>query len=609
MATVNGWLFFPMHESLNRQDLAIRRFCPAARVKQEQAIGGGGEEEAPSDSVVNDQMEQLWSPTDADTRSSTPPPPPLPTSEEEEFVDSFFNLDYCCDLIDDSIMVPGKTHDDHDEVFDHFDDQDELFENLSSIIVDDHVYAYGDGKDIMMIEGDDQLDEIAIMTSTSIIIDHHDHVADHQQVVSMSSHGDGEVDQGLQLVHLLLACAEAVGCRDTQLADSILCQIWPWVSPLGDSLQRVSYCFAMGLKCRLSLLLNNLNANGTIFTTSNGFVSAMNSIVSLSSSTITIREEEMKMEAFQLLHQSTPYIAFGFMAANDAICQAAKGMDSLHVIDLGMQHTLQWPSFIRTLASRPEGPPKLLRITGLVRVGDHHHHHHQQLLDQLQASIKGLIDEAGSLGISLEFHLIEEQSTTPSLLLTKENLNLREGEALFVNSIMHLHTYVKESRGSLKTILQAIKKLGPTLLTVVEQDANHNGPFFLGRFLESLHYYSAIFDSLEAILPRNSPQRMKIEKMYLAEEINNIIAYEGSNRIERHEKADQWRRQLGRAGFQGVGMKDSMSQARMMISVYGCDGYTLASDKGCLLLGWKGRPIMLASAWQVHNNVPKVMSN
>ncbi|GMP51777.1 hypothetical protein CsSME_00017876 [Camellia sinensis var. sinensis] len=99
MATVNGWLFFPMHESLNRQDLAIRRFCPAARVKQEQAIGGGGgEEEAPSDSVVNDQMEQLWSPTDADTRSSTPPPPPpLPTSEEEEFVDSFFNLDYCYD--------------------------------------------------------------------------------------------------------------------------------------------------------------------------------------------------------------------------------------------------------------------------------------------------------------------------------------------------------------------------------------------------------------------------------------------------------------------------------------------------------------------------------
>lgn len=188
---------------------------------------------------------------------------------------------------------------------------------------------------------------------------------------------------------------------------------------------------------------------------------------------------------------------------------------------------------------------------------------------------------------------------SPSIL-TRGNLSLREGEALFVNSIMHLHKFVKESRGSLKAILQAIKKLNPTLLTVVEQDANHNGPFFLGRFLESLHYYSAIFDSLEASLPRNSQQRMKIEKLHFAEEIRNIVAYEGSDRVERHERADQWRRQLGRAGFQVVGLK-CLSQARMMLSVYGCDGYTLTSEKGCLLLGWKGRPILLASSWQVHN--------
>ncbi|GLU05031.1 hypothetical protein SLE2022_221560 [Rubroshorea leprosula] len=166
---------------------------------------------------------------------------------------------------------------------------------------------------------------------------------------------------------------------------------------------------------------------------------------------------------------------------------------------------------------------------------------------------------------------------------------------------MHLHKSVKESRGSLQAILQAIKKLGPTLVTVMEQDANHNGPFFLGRFLESLCYYSAIFNSPEASLPRNSPQRMKIERVHFAEDIRNIVAYEGADRMERHERADQWSRQLGRAGFRGVGLK-CLSQAGMMWSVYGCDGYTLATEKGCLLLGRKGRPIILASAWQVHNS-------
>jgi len=271
------------------------------------------------------------------------------------------------------------------------------------------------------------------------------------------------------------------------------------------------------------------------------------------------------------------------MAANDAIFQAAQGKDRIHIIDLGMEHTLQWPSLIRTLSST-----KLIKITGIL--GE------RGETSELESEMSSLVAGAKSVGIAVEFRLIPGPATPA--MLTRENLRIKEGESLFVNSILHLHTYVKESRGSLKTILQAIKKLGPTLLTVVEQDANHNGPFFLGRFLESLHYYSAIFDSLEARMGRNSVERMKIERNHFAEEIRNIVAYEGTERVERHERADQWRRQLGRGGFQVVaGVKDR--QAMMVKSLGGGDGFTVGNDqKGHVLLGWKGRPIMLAAAWQ-----------
>ncbi|OMO78488.1 Transcription factor GRAS [Corchorus capsularis] len=524
MEGINGWLSFPLYESFNH-DFAIRRFCPA-RVELEQ----GEWEEA-----MNYEIDS-FSPDDHDTGST----PHLAASEVDDLVDSFINMD------------------------DHVDDNDKDDQNSKK---EQDFHDFQDGIDfvefpMMMMEGDDH----ELERSGSC-----EDFGAHEMVPSVEevSHG---VDQGLHLVHLLLACAEAVGCRDTQLANSMLTQIWASATPWGDSLQRVSYCFATGLKSRLSLL-QNVNGNGTI---------------SHCAMDVPLMTRQEKMEAFHLLYQTTPYIAFGFMAANEAIRQAAQGKDSLHIIDLGMDHTLQWPSLIRTLASRPEGAPTL-RITGLTS--------HQSLLE-LEASMKSLTMDASSLGIALEFNMISEP-VTPSLL-TRENLNLREGEALFINSITHLHKYVKESRGSLKAILQAIKKLSPALITVVEQDANHNGPFFLGRFLESLHYYSAVFDSLEASLPRHSPQRMKIERLHFAEEIRNIVAYEGSDRIERHERADQWRRQLGRAGFQVMGLK-CLSQARMMLSVYGCDGYTLGSEKGCLLLGWKGRPIMLASAWQLHN--------
>lgn len=534
MEGMNDWLSFSMHESLNH-DLAIRRFCPA-RMELEQ-----GEE--CWEEITFSEIE-LLSPDDDSTS-----PPHLADSEVDELVDSFINVDQDGNKDDKSF------------------EKDQDFNHLQ----DDHIEAFSMVNDVfqdvpkMNIEGD----ELEMSSSFEDL----EAVSDMEPRVEDMTQG---VDQGLHLVHLLLACAEALSCRDTRLAETMLSQIWPSVSPWGDSLQRVSFCFAMGLKCRLSHL-NNVNAHGTF------------TIGGAMDRSLIVRAE--KMEAFQLLHQATPYIAFGFMAANEAICQAAQEKDSLHIIDLGMEHALQWPSLMRILASRPEGPPKL-RITGLI---DGHN------LLELEASMKELAEEASSLGIRLEFNLVSEPVSP--LLLTTEHLNLREGEALFVNSIMHLHKFVKESRGSLKAILQAIKKLNPTLLTVVEQDANHNGPFFLGRFIESLHYYSAIFDSLEASLPRNSPQRIKMEKVQFSTEICNIIAYEGSNRIERHERADQWRRQLSRAGFQVMGLK-CMSQARMMLSVYGIDGYTLATEKGCLLLGWKGRPIMLASAWQVHNLFP-----
>ncbi|KAJ9164486.1 hypothetical protein P3X46_024058 [Hevea brasiliensis] len=351
---------------------------------------------------------------------------------------------------------------------DHFQDEMETFSMV------DNVFG-----DVPMLLGGDEL-EISIDSFEDFV------------AVPRFEEVSYDVDQGLYLVRLLLACAEAVGY--VQLANLILGQIWASVNPWGDSLQRLCYCFATGLKSRLSLF-HTVNANGTF--TNRGMV-------------VSFIATGEKMEAFQLLYQTTPHIAF-----------AAKGKDSLHVIDLGMDQTLQWPSFIRSL--------------DLIN---------EQNLLELEASMNALVEDASSLGVSLEFNMISE-SITPSLL-TRENLNLREGEALFVNSIMHLHNFAKESRGYFKAVLQAIKKLNPTLLTVVEQDANHNGPFFfLGDFL----------NLFTTILPFLIPLRL------------------------RHEKADQWRRQLGRTGFQVVGLK-CMSQAGMMLSVYGCEGYILASENG-----------------------------
>ena len=51
--------------------------------------------------------------------------------------------------------------------------------------------------------------------------------------------------------------------------------------------------------------------------------------------------------------------------------------------------------------------------------------------------------------------------------------------------------------------------------------------------MEVYNYYSAVFDSLDATLPRESTDRMNVERQCLARDIVNIVACEGADRIER----------------------------------------------------------------------------
>ncbi|OVA17577.1 Transcription factor GRAS [Macleaya cordata] len=381
---------------------------------------------------------------------------------------------------------------------------------------------------------------------------------------------DEEVNEdGIKLVHILFSCAEAVACRDRSHASTLLSELRTNAKIFGTSFQRVSSCFVQGLADRLQLV-QPLGAVG---------------IVAAAEYSMTYTEK--KEEALSLVYEICPHIQFGHFVANASILEAFEGESFVHVVDLGMtlglRHGHQWRTLIDSLANRAGELPRRLRITGVghsvVRL--------RTIGDELE-------DYARSLGINFEFSVVESNLEN----LKKEDFKLYEGEVLVVNSILQLHCVVKESRGALNSVLQIIHELSPKVLVLVEQDSSHNGPFFLGRFMEALHYYSAIFDSLDAMLPKYDTKRAKIEQFYFAEEIKNIVSCEGPARIERHEKVDQWRRRMSRAGFQPVPIK-MISQAKQWLEkIKVCEGYTIVEEKGCLVLGWTSKPIVAASCWK-----------
>ncbi|CAB4275485.1 unnamed protein product [Prunus armeniaca] len=372
-----------------------------------------------------------------------------------------------------------------------------------------------------------------------------------------------EQDSGLQLVHLLLACAEAVAKEDFMLARRYLHHLNRVVSPLGDSMQRVASCFTEALSARLTATL-----------TTNPAASAPKPFSPFPPNSLEI------LKIYQIVYQACPYIKFAHFTANQAIFEAFESEERVHVIDLDILQGYQWPAFMQALAARPGGAP-FLRITG---VGP--------CIEAVKETGRCLTELALSLHVPFEFHAVGEQLED----LKPHMFNRRIGEALAVNTVNRLHRVPGNYLGN---VLAMIRDQAPNIVTLVEQEASHNGPYFLGRFLEALHYYSAIFDSLDATFPPDSAQRAKVEQYIFAPDIRNIVACEGAERTERHERLEKWRKVMESKGFKSVALSaNAVTQSKILLGLYSCDGYRMTEDKGCLLLGWQDRSIMAASAWR-----------
>ncbi|KAL4584820.1 hypothetical protein LXL04_009430 [Taraxacum kok-saghyz] len=381
---------------------------------------------------------------------------------------------------------------------------------------------------------------------------------------------EGHVDE-MHLVQLLISCAEAVACRDKTHASTLLAELRANALVFGSSFQRVASCFMQGLTERLAMV-QPLGAVGLI----------------AQPHRLNLVGSEKKEEALRLVYEVCPHIQFGHFVANVTILEAFEGESFVHVVDLGLTlglpHGHQWRGLIESLSNQPAGQcPRRVRITAVGPCANRFH----LIGDELETY-------AHELGINLEFSLVESSLEN----LKPEDIKTYENEVLVVNSMLQLHCVVKESRGALNSVLQIIHELSPKVLVLVEQDSSHNGPFFLGRFMEALYYYSAIFDALDAMLPKYDTRRAKIEQFYFAEEIKNIVSCEGPNRVERHERVDQWRRRMSRAGFQAAPVK-LVGRAKEWLGKLGiCEGYTIVEEKGSLVLGWKSKPIVAASCWK-----------
>uniref|UniRef100_A0A803NHC0 Scarecrow-like protein 1 n=1 Tax=Cannabis sativa TaxID=3483 RepID=A0A803NHC0_CANSA len=299
-----------------------------------------------------------------------------------------------------------------------------------------------------------------------------------------------------------------------------------------------------------------------------------------------------RLAAMQILFEVCPCFKFGFMAANGAIIEAFKDEKTVHIVDFDINQGSQYMTLIQTIAASRKGKIPQLRLTG---VDDP---------ESVQRSVGGLKiigqmleKRAEDLGVPFKFQAVASRTS----LVTPSMLDCRPGEALVVNFAFQLHHMPDESVSTINErdqLLRMVKSLNPKLVTVVEQDVNTNTSPFFPRFIEAYKYYSAVFESLDATLPRESPDRTNVERQCLARDIVNIIACEGEERIERYEVAGKWRARMTMAGFTSCPMSSNVVDSiRELIRQY-CDRYKIKDEMGALLFGWEDKSLIVASSWR-----------
>ncbi|WVZ48763.1 hypothetical protein U9M48_000177 [Paspalum notatum var. saurae] len=342
--------------------------------------------------------------------------------------------------------------------------------------------------------------------------------------------------EAVDLHALLLRCAQAVATDDRGTAQDLLAQIRRHASATGDAAQRLAHCFAEGLEARLAGTGSRL----------------YRSLMVRRTSAVDF------LKAYQLFMAACCCKKVAFAFSNKTIHDAVAGRRRLHIVDYGLGYGFQWPGLLRGLAARDGGPPDV-RITGidLPQPGFRPAH-------QIHETGRRLSRCAREFGVPFRFRGIAAKRETVSpedlLDIDVDDDDTAEKEVLVVSSLCHFRHLMDEStvvgRGSPRDeVLDNIRRMRPDVFIHGVMNGGYGTTYFPTRFREALFHYSAQFDLLDATVPRDSQERMLVERDIFGRAALNVIACEGADRVERPETYRQWQARNQRAGLRQLPLK------------------------------------------------------
>ncbi|XWS41798.1 hypothetical protein CRYUN_Cryun17cG0114000 [Craigia yunnanensis] len=415
-----------------------------------------------------------------------------------------------------------------------------------------------------------------------------------------TSKGLGSFGDANCMEQLLVHCANAIESNDATLAQQILWVLNNIAPPDGNSNQRLTCAFLRALivraaksgTCKMLAAMANAHCH-----------------LSIDIHTFSVIE----LASFVDL---TPWHRFGFTAANAAILEAVEGYSVIHIVDLSLTNCMQIPTLIDSIANRLEGHP-LVKLT----VAGGATEDVPPMLDLTYEELGSkLVNFARSRNVILEFRVVASSyadgfSSLIEQLRVQHLVYAESGEALVINCHMMLHYIPEEtlsplpntysnpysfeppSTQSFRTMfLKALRGLDPAVVVLVDEDVDLTSNNLVCRLRSAFNYLWIPYDTMDTFLPQGSKQRQWYEAD-ICWKIENVIAHEGLQRVERLEPKSRWVQRMRNANFRGLSFgEDAVSEVKTMLDEHAA-GWGLKKEENDLVLTWKGHNVVFITAW------------
>ncbi|KAF3440843.1 hypothetical protein FNV43_RR19129 [Rhamnella rubrinervis] len=416
---------------------------------------------------------------------------------------------------------------------------------------------------------------------------------------SLGSFGDANC-----MEQLLVHCANAIDSNDATLAQQILWVLNNIAPADGDSNQRLTCGFLRALIVRAAR---------------SGSCKMLAAMANAHSTNLTIDTHKFSVIELASFIDLTPWHRFGFTAANAAILEAVEGYSVIHIVDLSLTHCMQIPTLVDAIASRHEVPP-ILKLTVAGSTEDV-----PPMLDLSYEELRSkLVNFARSRNVILEFQVVPS-SYSDGFSALIEQLRVQQqhhlvyaaetvNEALIINCHMMLHHIPDETvvpsiipnelstsssvtTTSLRTMfLRALRSLEPTVVILVDEDADLTSNNLVCRLRSAFNYLWIPYDTVDTFLPKGSKQRHWYEAD-ICWKIENVVANEGIQRVERLEPKSKWVQRMRNANFRSVSFgEDAVLEVKTMLDEHAA-GWGLKREEEDVVLTWKGHNVVFASAW------------